>query len=695
MQKQLNNMNSFLSKIQHNYYEILKILSFTFAIAIVVWITPRESHFKYEFHIGKPWNHKDLIAPFDFSILKTQEQINKEKEMLLSNFKPYFSYDEKGTEAGRSLMIKNFSSSWQQFDSLKNKQTDSIKELQTLLSIYDHVEKGIIRFHRSIEGKSPNFAIRLIKGNKAYEVKLKELFTINKANAYAGKIIRSLQTPDSAMLMKIIANSLVQNVIYDDEKNRIAKRELVSQILPTQGLIQKGELIISQGEVVTPEKYQILNSLKTQYEQEMGKSASWKYVLLGIILLNLLLFYIEFFFLKIFKPQIFNQLKYLNLILFTQVILIIISELVFANFPSWSYLIPYTILPVMIAAFLDRGAALVIHLITLMILGFYAPNSFEFFYTQFIAGFIAIFSTGNLSKRWYLVKASIWVFVTYVVVYMSMLLVQDGTLKNISYPFLAMLAGSSLLILLAFPFIFIYEKLFGMLTQLTLLELSNTNNKLLRDLAEKAPGTFQHSLQVANLASEVLYIIGGDANLARTGALYHDIGKMKNPMFFVENQSKGYNPHDELSYEESAKIIIGHVLDGIEMARKEHIPEQIIDFIRTHHGKRRVEYFYRLEKKLNPGVEVDPTQFAYHGPIPFSIETAVVMIADSVEAASRSISEPTEQKINDLVEMIVNGLLDDHQLDNAPLTLKQLTTAKKILKKKLLHIHHIRIAYPD
>ncbi len=243
--------------------------------------------------------------------------------------------------------------------------------------------------------------------------------------------------------------------------------------------------------------------------------------------------------------------------------------------------------------------------------------------------------------------------------------------------------------------IFLFEKLFGIVTQLTLLELSNTNNPLLRDLSIKAPGTFQHSLQVANLASEVLYEIGGDALLARTGALYHDVGKMKNPMYFVENQVAGYNPHDELSYEESAKIIIDHVLGGIEMARKEGLPEQIIDFIRTHHGTRRVEYFYRLERKLNPGMEVDQSEFTYHGPAPFSKETAVVMMADSVEAASRSISKPDEQKISDLVDNIFQSLMDNGQFLNSNITMKEINTSKKVLKKKLLNIHHVRIAYPD
>ena len=376
-------------------------------------------------------------------------------------------------------------------------------------------------------------------------------------------------------------------------------------------------------------------------------------------------------------------------------IFIVISDFVFITFPNWTYLIPFALLPIVISAFLDAGIAIFVYLVTLMLLGFYAPNSFEFFYTQAIVGLIAVFSVKKLSKRSDLFRATLLVFLTYFLVYISMMLIQEGNLDSFSWRLLAYFGGSSILILLAFPLIFIFEKLFGIITQLTLLELSNTNNPLLRDLSIKAPGTFQHSLQVANLASEVLYEIGGDALLARTGALYHDIGKMKNPMYFVENQVAGYNPHDELSYEESAKIIIGHVLGGIEMARKEPIPEQIIDFIRTHHGTRRVEYFYKLERKLNPGMEIDQSEFTYHGPAPFTKETAVVMMADSVEAASRSISEPDEQKISDLVENIFLSLMDNGQFLNADITMKEINLAKKVLKKKLLNIHHVRIKYPE
>ncbi|MBN2614932.1 MAG: HDIG domain-containing protein [Bacteroidales bacterium] len=691
-------MKAFFSKLQQNSYEILRVVSFLVAIIVVAWVSPRERMFKYEFRVGKPWNHKDLYAPFDFSIYKTSAELSKEKSDALKNVHPYFQFDPNATDAGRVQLIQTFNQSWKNIINDTTRQVnrhDSLTYLHTLLSVYDEVEKGIIRMNPVIENKEGSFQINLIKDNTLRVVNLSQLYTVQEADGLAIRTLRQLHSRDSSMLYQVINNSLVQNVIFDQKKTDLVTQEMMSKVSPVMGLVQKGELIISQGELVTARKFQVLQSLKKEYEQELGTTEAWKYVFSASVALIVLLFFIEYLFLRVFVRSIFDELRNLHLLLGTQVVLLVVSFLVFSYYPGWSYLIPYSLLPIIVATFLERRASLVVYLITLMILGFYAPNSFEFFYTQFTTGFVAIMSVGQLSKRWHLVKTSLLVFLTYMLVYFSMLLIQDASFINTSSRFIMMLAGSSFLILLAFPIIFVYEKMFGLVTQLTLLELSNTNNTLLRDLAEKAPGTFQHSMQVANLASEVLFVIGGDALLARTGALYHDIGKMDHPLYFVENQPPGYNPHDELEYEESARIIIGHVLRGIEMARKARLPEQIIDFIRTHHGTRRVEYFYRLEQKQNPGMEVDEAEFRYHGPVPFSRETAVVMMSDSVEAASRSMVNPTEQKINDLVELIINSMMETHQFSNAPITLREITISKKVLKKKLLHIHHIRIAYPD
>ena len=688
-------MSSVLSKLQHNYYEILKVILFILAIVIVVWVSPKESIFRFEFQLGAPWKHGDLFAPFDFAIIKTEKQLNEEKEQILSNFKPYFKYFDDVTEAGAANLEFTFGERWA-ITFGNERSVDSLKYLNFLKNIYKQIEDvGIIRYDVVIDGQSSSARIRLIQGNEVTEVPAIKFYNLRSANDLARQAISDFNVEDSVFLQNIISQSLVQNIYYDETISTTERDEILGQISPTRGLVQKDELIISTGEVVTAEKYQVLTSLKKDYEQDLGSSDARQMIIGGMVLLITLLFVIQFLFILLYKKKFYNALKNVVLILLTQVLLIVVSHFILENYPQWIWMIPFAILPVIIVAFMDAGIAIIVHLITVLIIGFYAPNSFVFFYTQFTAGLIAVFTVKSLSKRADLFRATILVFFTYMVVYVSMLLVQEGSLDEFSTNLATYLAGSSVLLLLAFPIIFIYEKFFGVLTHLSLLELSNTNNTLLRDLAIKAPGTFQHSMQVANLASEALYEIGGDALLARTGALYHDIGKMENPLYFVENQVSGYNPHDELTYEESARIIIGHVINGIEMARKARLPEQIIDFIRTHHGDRRVEYFYRLEKKLNPGMEVDQSEFTYHGPIPFSRETAVVMMADSVEAASRSIAQPDEQKINDLVDNIIDAQMKENQFINADITMKEINTVRKVLKKKMLNIHHVRIAYPD
>ncbi len=690
-------MNSFFSKLQQYYYEILKILVFILAIGLVSWLSPKDSIFKYEFQVGSPWKHNDLFAPFDFAILKTKDQIEQEKERILQGFQPFFNYHDDLAKKNLDVLENNFSTLWHTDVKWSRKRSrDSLKCLKYTEKLYLKVEnKGIIRTDKVIEGKPADYRIKLIKNNLSSDAALGDFYTIKGALDYVHSQIKKDKRADSSIIMGTISRALVQNVIYDKSKNETAKQELLTHISPSFGMMQKGEMIISKGELVTPEKNQVLLSLKKMYETEYGNSKHKYYVLLGITLLISLLFFLEYLFLKFYKYEFFNELKYINLILITQVALVALAFYIFKDFPEYVYAVPFVILPIILIAFLDHGTGIVIYLITVMLIGFFAPNSFEFFYTQFAAGLVAVFSIGKWDHRIQIARASLFTFITYIVVYISMLYSREGNLNSFSLDFVKLTAANSVLLFLAFPFVFLYEKLFGMVTKLTLLELSNTNNTLLRDLSVKAPGTFQHSLQVSNLASEALYEINGDALLARTGALYHDIGKMNNPTYFIENQSAGFNPHDELSYEESARIIIAHVLDGIEMARKAKVPEQVIDFIRTHHGTRMVEYFYRLEKKKNPGLEIDSSEFRYHGPIPFSKETAVVMMADSVEAASRSISNPNEQKINDLVENIVNALIEDNQFANANITFKEITKVKKVLKKKLMDINHVRIAYPD
>lgn len=382
------------------------------------------------------------------------------------------------------------------------------------------------------------------------------------------------------------------------------------------------------------------------------------------------------------------------LILLIIVLMVFITSLALKFDVQYIYLVPLCLAPVLIRVFFDTRLALYVYLITIILIGFLVPNSFQFVFMQLISGIITIFSIVNLQKRAQFFFTSIVIFVSYSAIYTGLNLIQEGSFEEIRVINYAMFAGSALLILFAYPLIYVLEKIFGLVTDVTMMELSDTNSKLLRELSMRAPGTFQHSLQVANLAEESIYEIGGDALLARTGALYHDIGKMDHPMYFIENQVTGVNPHDELSYEESATVIINHVINGIEKAKKHKLPEQIIDFIRTHHGTSKVGYFYRMQQLENPDETVNARRFTYPGPIPFSKETSVVMMADSVEAASRSLKMIDEQTINDLVENIINKQMETGQFANSEITLRDITKIKKLLKRKLMNIYHIRIEYP-
>jgi len=398
-------------------------------------------------------------------------------------------------------------------------------------------------------------------------------------------------------------------------------------------------------------------------------------------------------FLYLFRRDIFEDNRQLSLILLVITgMLVVLSWAIRIKIPSLYY-IPYCIVPIIIRILFDTRLALNIHLLVVLIAGFFVPNSFEFAFLQITAGMVAIYSIKNLIKREQFLISALLILGNYFVAYMGISLIRDGSFSDIEWFNFLPFIFSVLLSLLAYPLIYAFERVFGITSDVTLMELTNTNSRLLRDLAFKAPGTFQHSLQVANLAEAAIFKIGGNALLVRAGALYHDIGKMDNPQYFIENQNKGANPHDTLSYEQSAQIIIQHVNKGVEIARRNHIPEMLIDFIRTHHGNTRVDYFYQSFLKNFPEKFVDENIFRYPGPIPFSKETAVLMLADSVEAASRSLKEPDAQSISDLVERIIEYKLDQEQLSDSNITLKDIETIKLIFKTMLMGIYHVRIDY--
>jgi putative nucleotidyltransferase with HDIG domain len=690
-------MKKALLLIRNHYQQIFKGFLFAFAVAILVWIFPQEGKFKYEFSKGKPWLHEDLYAPFDFAISKLEDELAEERESALSGLPIYFNYVPHDSMAILDELHPEFERYWESAvpDSIDNagyrsRNFEAFRELY-----YYFLEKGILDMVPELEDLPAEYPIIVVRNNVAEEYDLEDLLSLNTAYEEIQKELAGREGLANNILSGLIVRMLEQNIVYDAEKTRLEKEAVLEAISPVRGLVQKGEKIISRGEIVNTERFAVLNSLRSNYEEDLGGAESYYVILAGQVLLIAISISVLLLFLLVFRKEILNDNRKIVLILLNIILIILITSLTISIDPAFLYLVPICLVPIIISAFFDTRIALYVFLITIIILGFLVPNSFEFIFLQLITGIIAIFNVANLQRRGQFFLTSVWIFLTYSILYFGLTLIQDGNLSEIDPVMFAMFGGSAVLTLFSYPLIYIFEKLFGFITDVTLVELSNTNNKLLRELSLKAPGTFQHSLQVANLAEDAVFEVGGNALMVRTGALYHDIGKMDNPTYFIENQATGVNPHDDLTSEESARIIIGHVIKGIEKAKRHNLPDQIIDFIRTHHGTRKVEYFYSLYKKETPEDEIDEKEFTYPGPIPFSKETAVVMMADAVEAASRSLKEHNVENIGKLVDKIIDGQMETGQFANADITLKDISRIRKLFKKKLMTIYHVRIEYPE
>lgn len=690
-------MKKFLSYLRNQYAHIAKAFLFIISIIILLLVFPKEGKFQYEFTKGKPWMHEDLIAPFDFAILKSDATLDLEKQEILKKLKPYFKKRNQIIEKDREDLLAEFEVKW--VSEYENKRRfNKMKEmsLSVCLHIFDSINQhGIIELSQVIENKSKEEDIVLIEKNIATETPLNHFLTIHGADSLIHSEAGKFSDIDQDIVIEVLENAIEISVWYDPETTEKEKQLLTDEISLTHGMVQTGERIIATGELIDPEKYQVIESLRHDWESKLGSSYQYYGIVAGQIILLSVTMVSLFLFLFFFRQEVYKEGKRIVLILILILSMVMLTNFVVQYNPHYLFLIPVCLIPIIIGVFSDTRMALFVHLITIIITGLLVPNSFEYVFLQLFTGIITILSIVRLERRSQFLLTSLMIFITYSVIYVGMTLIKEGSLESINTFYFALFAGSAILTLFAYPIIYVFEKLFGLITAVTLLELSNTNNKILRALALKAPGTFQHSMQMANLAEEAIYAIGGDPLLVRTGAMYHDIGKINDPIYFVENQTTGVNPHDELTYEESAGVIINHITGGIEMAKKLKLPEQIIDFIRTHHGTRRTEYFYTLAKKDNPDEGIDESIYQYHGPEPFSKETAVLMMADTVEAASRSLKKPEEDSISSLVENVINKQLEAGQFDNADITLKDIKTIKKIFKKKLMNIYHLRIEYPE
>lgn len=687
----MSKISSFLSKVGHSYQIIFRVLAFIVALVLVVWQMPRTIKFKYEYQKMRPWQYESLYAPFNFPIYKTAEQLKSEEEASLKDFYPIFVYDANITKNNKVAMLQEFETQW------NDAEKDKLENKELLEKIYDTIEnRGIIINVAATYDLKPESMIDVVRDRIVKTKSFRDFYTMKSASDFISDYLSNVDDDiDKTLINRLLLVYLNPNVVYSEDLTKQSEEQALAAISLTFGMVQKDELIISEGELITDEKYNIINSLRKEYDTMNSDNFFNRNInLYGQILVVAFVFLFLFLAIKLINPELLKESKSINMILVMMLLMILPSFIVLKHAPTMIYLMPLTILPMLLVTFFDSRIAIYIQILTLIIISLAVPNSFQFFVIQFMTSLFAIFILANKMSRSKYFFTSAIVFVVYVIMRITMALIFDGGMENVGWNEIGVFAMNALFTMLTLPLIFLFERVFGFVTYMTLLELSNTNSPLLRKLSSEAPGTFQHVMQVADLCEEALFAIGGNMLLARTGAMYHDIGKVKNPLFFTENQHGKYNLHEDMSYYESSQIIINHVIDGIEICRKYHLPEQIIDFVRTHHGTRRTEYFYQMELRENPGEEINEADFRYHGPIPFSKETAVLMMADSVEAASRSLQDKTEESISKLVDGIIDAQTKDNQFIKTDLTFRDITTIKKVFKKKLMNIYHVRIAYP-
>jgi len=660
-------------------------------VFIITLFLPKQPRFRYEFQKGKVWLSKDLVSPFSFAILKTNPQVTTDKAEALENVLPIYRYDAELYNNIEEAYLNEFDVKWRgnNFPEEEKLQTKN-SSLRLLKLIY---EKGIIALDPKHQKDKKFYDISLLNNNISKTISTQDVYTVQSALDFFNTTFTSTNLKVKEVVMNLVEDHLQPNIVFDEKMTAIVQNNTINSLSTTRGMVQKGELIIARNNMIDDEVYQKLQSFKETYEAQTKTIGDSKLVYLGQILLVGFILSLLMVFLYMFRKDIFADNRQLSLLLIViTMMLLTLTWAIKLNLPSLYY-IPFCIVPIIIRILFDTRLALYLHLLVILIAGFFVPNSFEFVFYQTSAGMVAIYSIRNLVKREQLLLSALFILTAYFICFLGIGLLREGSFKEIEWMNFVPFTISVLLSLLAYPLIYAFERVFGITSDVALIELTNTNNKLLRELAFKAPGTFQHSLQVANLAEAAIFKIGGNSLLVRAGALYHDIGKIENPQYFIENQNTSLSPHDKLPYEQSAQIIIKHVHKGIEITRRHQLPESVIDFIRTHHGNTRVDFFYQSFLKNSPEKFVDENIFRYPGPIPFSKETGVLMLADSVEAASRSIKNPDAQNINDLVERIINYKLEQNQLDNCDLTLKDLETIKLIFKTMLMSIYHVRIDY--
>lgn len=655
-------------------------------VLLIVWALPRNESKQFRYDIGKPWMYGSFIAKFDFPIYKTDETIKEQEDSLLETYQPYYNYDPSVEKKQVSKFLADYQNG---IPGLPHNYVRLIAD--RLHRLY---QAGIMDTPEYNEAyRDSTSQVRLVSGNSAQSISLGCVYST--LSAYEQLFIDEQIAMQRPILQRCNLNNYIEpNLIYDKGKSETERNDLLSSIPPASGMVMSGQKVIDRGDIVDEYTYRVLSSFEREIKRRSATQTQITNTIIGQVIFVTLMVFLFTMYLGLFRRDYFNKPRSIAM-LYTLITLfpVVVSLMIRHNFLS-VYMLPFAMVPIFVRVFMDSRTAFVCHVTMILICTTAVRYQYEFIIIQLVAGLIAIYSLRELTRRAQVFKTAILVGIGSTFVYLALQLMQDNDFSSMDHDMYYHFVVNAVLLLIAYPMMYIIEKMFGFVSSVTLFELSNTNRGLLRDLSEIAPGTFQHSITVGNLAAEIANKIGANALLVRTGALYHDIGKMKNPVFFTENQA-GVNPHDTLTYQESARIIISHVTEGVKLAERENLPTIIRDFIVTHHGMGITKFFYIKYKNEHPEEEVDPAPFTYPGPNPFTREQAILMIADGVEAASRSLPEYTEESISTLVNRMIDQDVTDGYFKECPITFRDLAIAKLVLIERLKAIYHTRISYPE
>lgn len=680
----MRKFKSYNSRYWHNLLARTGLIIGT--VAIIVWSLPRKEELRFHYDMGKPWMYNSFIAKFDFPIYKTDEAIKAERDSILSVFQPYYNYDPTVEQTQIGNFLKDFKA--------------GIPELSK-----DYLSVIADRLHRLYQAgimatpdyntifKDSTSMVRIVNGKKAQSVQINCIFSTMAA--YERLFLDEKLAPQRQILQRCNLNDyLTPNLVYDKERSETERNDLLSSIPIASGMVMSGQKIIDRGDIVSDYTYRVLSSFEREMKRRSASSEEITMTIIGQTIFVSVMMILFTLYLSLFRKNYFDKPHSISMLYALITIFPVIVSLMMEHNILSVYIIPLAIVPMFIGIFMDSRTAFISHVTMILICAAAVKYQYEFIIIEISAGLVVIFSLRELSSRAQVFKTAIFVTLATSLVFFSLQLIQSNDLSKLDNTMYTHFMVNGVLLLLAYPLMFVIEKTFGFVSSVTLFELSNTNRGILRDLSEVAPGTFQHSITVGNLAAEIANRIGANSLLVRTGALYHDIGKMANPVFFTENQV-GVDPHRGMDYRESARIIVSHVTEGVKMAEQENLPTIIKDFILTHHGTGMAKYFYIKYKNEHPDEEVDKALFSYPGPNPFTREQAILMMCDTVEAASRSLSEYTEDSISNLVNKLIDGQVAEGFFKECPITFRDIAIAKQVAIERLKSIYHTRIQYPE